>query len=51
MEPALAALLRRPCIPGRCERLQATAWQTHEVLLQRLHAEGVRDFELSEFAV
>ena len=50
-EPALAAGILGPCIPGHRERLQAAAWQLDEVLLQRLDAEGVLDFEVGELAV
>jgi hypothetical protein len=41
MEPALAALPLRPAVPGDPERLQPSARQLEENLLQRRHAEGV----------
>ena len=50
-EPALAARFLGPRIPGQRERLQASARQLDQVLLQRLDAEGVLDFEVGELAV
>ncbi len=40
-EPALAALVGRAAVPGGAERLQATAWQTQQILLQGVNAEGI----------
>ena len=50
-EPALAACGFRAGVPGDCKRLQATAGQLHQVLLQRLESEGVLHFEVRELAV
>ena len=41
MEPALAAVLRGPCVPGDIEGLQAAAGQRQQVLLQGFDTKGV----------
>ena len=46
VKPALAARLARTRIPRHAQRLQASAGQLDEVLLQRPHAEGVLDLEV-----
>ena len=51
MEPALAALLLRARVPRHAERLQATARQLDQILLQRRQAERVLDLEVGELAV
>src|SRR5215831_8359505 len=43
VEPALAALVLRPAVPGSAERLQPAARHRDQVLLQRIDAEGVGD--------
>ena len=51
MKPALAARLARARIPGDRQRLEATARQLDQVLLERPHAERVLDLEIGELAV
>ena len=51
MKPALAALLLRPAVPGERQRLQPAVGKLDQILLQRLDAEGVLDFERGEVAV
>ena len=51
MEPALAALLLRPAVPGDRQRLQAAVGKLDQVLLQRIDAERVLDLEVGELAV
>ncbi len=51
MEPALSALLLRTAVPGERQRLQATVGKLHEILLQRIEAEGVLHLEGGELAV
>ena len=43
VEPALAALLFRPAVPGDAERLQPLTGKSDQVLLQRIDAESVGD--------
>jgi hypothetical protein len=51
VEPALAAVLRGPRVPGGGERLEAAAGQGDEILLERGHAEGEQHLEVLEAAV
>ena len=51
MEPALAALVLRPAVPGDTERLHPTVREGDQILLQRVDAEGVADLEVGELAV
>src|SRR5262249_57043208 len=51
MEPALAALLLRPTVPGDRQRLQAAVGKLDQVLLKRVEAERVLDLEGGELAV
>ena len=51
VEPALAALVLRPAVPGDRQRLQAAIGKLDQVLLQRIEAEGVLDLERGELAV
>ena len=51
MEPALAALVRRPAVPGEAERLHPPVREGDQVLLQRVDAEDVADLEVGELAV
>ena len=51
VEPALAALVLRPAVPGDRQRLQAAIRELDQVLLQRIDAEGVFDLERGELAV
>ena len=51
MEPALAALVLRPAVPGERERLQTSVGKLDQILLQRIDAEGVLDLEDGELAV
>ncbi len=51
MEPALAALLLRPAVPGDRQRLQAAVGELDQILLQRVDAEGVLHLERGELAV
>ena len=51
MEPALAALILRPRIPGDRQRLVTSAGEGDQVLLQRVDAEGVGDLVVGELAV
>ena len=48
MEPALASLCR-PGVPGQRERLEPPVREGHQVLLERVGAEGVGDLELPGF--
>ena len=41
LEPALAALPSRPCIPGNTERLITAARHRQQILLQRIDPKGV----------
>ena len=43
VEPALAALLLRPRVPGEAQRLEAPAREGDQILLQRVDAERVVD--------
>ena len=45
MEPALAALVLRPAVPGERQRLQAAVGKLDQILLQRIDAERVLDLE------
>jgi len=51
VKPPLAALRRRARVPGDGERLEASAGELDEVLLQRLEAERVLHLELCELPV
>ncbi len=51
VEPALAAILFLPAVPGDAERLAAPARKRDQVLLQRVDAEGVGDRILVQRAV
>src|SRR5262249_10656483 len=51
MEPALAARSLGARVPGDAKRLEATAGELDQVLLQRLDAEGVLDLVVRELAV
>ena len=51
VEPALAAGGLRPRIPGDGQGLQPSAADVHEVLLQRVHAEGVAHLEIGQLPV
>ena len=51
MEPALAALLLRPAVPGERQRLQASVGKLDQILLQWLDAERVLDFKRRQPAV
>src|SRR5262249_54305116 len=51
VEPALAALLFRPAVPGDRQRLQAAVGKLDQVLLQRVDAESVFHLERGEPAV
>ena len=51
VEPALAALVLRPRVPGERERLHAAVGEFDEILLQRIEAEGVFHLEGRELAV
>ena len=51
VEPALAALILRPGIPGDRQRLVTPAGKGDQVLLQRIDAEGVGDLVVGELAV
>src|SRR6516164_3416646 len=41
MEPALAALLLRPCVPRNRQRLHTVVGEFDQILLERIDAEGV----------
>ena len=51
MEPALAALVLRPAVPGDRQRLQAAVGKLDQILLQRIDAERVLHLERGELAV
>ena len=51
VEPALPAFLRRARVPHHVQRLIAAAREGDEVLLERVHAEGVRDLVVVHRAV
>jgi hypothetical protein len=51
MEPALAALVRRPAVPGERQRLQPSVGKLDQILLQRIDAERVFDLEGGELPV
>src|SRR5262245_45384313 len=51
VEPALAALVLRPAVPGDRQRLQAAIGKLDEILLQRIDAERVFDLEGGKLAV
>ena len=51
VEPALAALILGPRVPGDAQRLQAAVGKGDQILLQRIDAEGVADLELAGPAV
>ena len=51
VEPALAALVLRPAVPGDAQRLHPAVGKGDQVLLQRRDAEGVADLEVGELAV
>ena len=51
VEPALAALVLRPAVPGDRERLQPAVGKFDQILLQRIEAERVFDLERGELAV
>jgi hypothetical protein len=51
VEPAPAALLLRPAVPGNAKRLHPAVWKRDQILLQRGDAEGVADLEVGELAV
>ena len=51
MEPALAAFVLRPAVPGKRESLHAAIGKLNEVLLQRIETEGVFHFKDGKFAV
>ena len=51
VEPALAALVLRPAVPGERQRLQAAVGELDQILLQRIDPERVFDFERGELAV
>ena len=51
MEPALAALVFRPAVPGDPERLQPSARHRDQVLLQRIDPERVGDWIFMQSAV
>src|SRR5262249_9704602 len=48
VEPALSAALPRPAVPGQGKRLQPAVGKLDQVLLQRVDAEGVLDFEVGQ---
>src|SRR5262249_48310293 len=51
MEPALAALVFRPAVPGDRKRLYAAVREFDQVLLEGIDAEGVFDLERRKLAV
>ena len=51
VHPPLASLGLGPRVPREAERLEPAARKRNQILLQRLHAEGVRDLELARLAV
>ena len=51
VEPALAALVLRPAVPGDPERLKTPVGKLDQILLQRKDAERVFDLEFGELAV
>src|SRR5689334_17588492 len=50
-EPALAAISRRPSVPGNQQRLHASARQLDQILLKRRYAECVANIEVVNAAV
>lgn len=50
-EPALAALVRGPRVPGDRKRLKAAGVELDDVLLQRIHTERPSDFVIVKRAV
>jgi hypothetical protein len=51
VEPALAALVLRPGVPGDRQRLQPAIGKLDEILLERIDAERVFDLKDGELAV
>ena len=51
MIPALAALGRRPRVPGDSQSLEAAVRQGDQILLQRRDAKRIGDFEIRQLAV
>jgi len=51
VEPALAARLLGPAVPGDRQGLQSAAGQFDQVLLQGADAEGIADLEIRQLAV
>lgn len=51
MEPALAALLFRPRIPRDRQSLEPSIGKFHEILLQRVDAEGIFDFKSRKLSI
>jgi len=51
VEPALAAFILRPRVPGDRQRLDTAIRELDQVLLQRVDAEGVLDLEGRELSV
>src|SRR5262249_12899666 len=51
VEPALAALVLRPGVPGERQRLYPSVGKLDEILLQRVDTERVLDFEDGERSI
>ena len=51
VKPALPARARRPGVPSHAVRLQTSARQLQQILLQRLDAKRVRNSEILQVAV
>jgi hypothetical protein len=51
VEPALATLVLRPCVPGEGQRLDAASVEFDQVLLQGIDAEGMGHLEVGKLAV
>ncbi|MOA24925.1 hypothetical protein D3C78_1456230 [compost metagenome] len=51
VEPALPAGTGRAAVPGDGQGLQAAVGKLHQILLQRLDAEGVADLVVAQLAV
>ena len=49
--PVLATLLTRSAIPSPGQRLPATIWEQHQILLERCNAEGFGDDEVRDDAI
>ena len=49
--PALTAFLTRSAIPGPGQCLPAAIWKQHQILLQRINAEGFRNGEIRNHAI